>query len=1440
MINSSSELRTDPPGRFLSFTEMQLQHAKLLKLYRETPKSEEVLKSVGEFIRRGQSTGVILDADTDRMAAQTLLDYWSAVMVRAGVDTPESSLEEFDPALEPSLSDDQCPYRQSDSFAPAASNSYFGRQRLLQVCLEQLQRNNLLAIVGPSGSGRSSLVRTVLLPALKTGALAGSENWRYFPVLIPSKKPLAELACLIVPAHASEPDWISLQLKAFSEQPTQLVDFLDENVGEHGFLILDGFDQMLKLSDKQEGEAILSNLLSFANTANNKHKILLIINSEYLRETASAALFNSMLVKQVFVAFDVYELRQAIEEPAKLVGLKFEEGLVNKLLLDVTGDPSAATLLQFSLLRLWRHRKGCRITWEAYNRLGGGRVALARAAEALYCELTAEEQKVAKRILMLLVDLGLGREVSRATVPRNLFHWDDAPPDRVETLLTKLVQAGLLCRQRDGTRSDETIQLAHEGLLSHWPRLVEWLDNERDAKRRRLRLFAAAEQWRDKGRDPSALWRGSLLQEAKSYLDCIEIEKDFVEASSALEVTEQRRERKRLYRGVAIFVFVLLVVAAAVIAGLWSYDRTRIEEARHILKEKENETRNAQLSSDFLIKSNELIAAKALAEKASAQAEAEKNKRKADLEEANAKQAQTDAAIAKTNELHAIEKQTLAESLKGIAQRQRLFALAEALAADAPNSMDARGALLAFQAYQCNKDSLEPMSPQVDHALRVVLSKPRTTIFRDSLSSDAAVPIFSVAFSRDGRLLLAAGRDGSVRSWDWTTNAAARILVPRLDQGDIVIGAALDPYGEMLAVCLDNKTNTTLSLRAMTDPNAKPISLPSTNTMKFRPVFSPNGQMIAAACVEGFVQKWEIATSNNPRITLRHSTNDIPVIAFSSTGILATGGRDGTVRLWYLNPHAKSGEEPGFFEHIWDNIWYSIRKIVPPWRTGEAQKPIDQLSLQSPTNGVTSIAFAQSANLMAIGGGDGSVQLWDLTGNTNKTKNPEILQGIKGVGVISAMAFNSDARFLAAASWDGTVQLWDLSESERTAVAFKGHQDGATSLAFSPDSRWLASGSIDKTVRLWRLPVATEILIPSPAVPRIIQTRKDIAFSAAFSSEGHALAIGRWDGTVQLFRINQMNGISSSSTNLPLGGAVLALALSKNADYLAAGSILGTVRKWDLRTSNCVPTDMPPLQEPVLCVAFSPDAQLLAVGTISGKIRVWDDLSKTNYLPDLTNHLSGVVALAFSPDKTQLASGSWDGTARLWSLNHTSITSRSLFAADPGRIISAVAFSPDGGTLAAGTADGIIYLQDLRGTNTLKTLKGHEGRVLSLAFSANGQLLASGSFDNTVRLWDLGNTDSQFKLRGHTSRVLSVTFSEDNHTILSSSPDQTMLSWIGPTEALSESTAKLAEEVWQLVPHNLTTNEWEQDVGTNIPYKGILSDLTLRETTLTNAPTTIP
>lgn len=551
---SQSEPTPEELIPFMSFTSLRDSHRVLLKQRRKTKEAAEedlFWAEVTEFLNRGEAAGAFIDNTEDREAAQSLLDYWHNQLFHAGKETPEAVLDEFDATTQPEIPDSRCPYIGLESFNEDNKHLFYGRDQLIQELLDQVLVSRLVTAVGPSGSGKSSVVLAGLLPRLEDGALSGSEDWHYYPTIVPGAAPLTSLARLLEPDDADTAVWVTENYETFLNSSEHLAKLVNEDTSGPAVLTIDQFEETFTLChDDQERDAFIDNLLGLVNAREARHMVILTMRVDYESYLNKVPMFQSLYEQGLVrvTAMNAIELHDAIEQPAQAIGLKFEDGLIEALVREIVGEPAALPLLQFALLQLWDSRERNRITWDAYRRLGGVMEALAHTADALYNDLLPEEQNTAKRILLRLVRPGTGVEFTRRRAMRRTLYQSGEANDRIDRVLQKLVDARLL-RQTDGqTAATDQFEVAHEALVRNWPRLVEWLEDERVVLRHRLRFTAQAEDWDTRSRDPGALLRGKQLQEALLFEDLNPLEQEYIDASKVaeqMELEEKQAQQER-------------------------------------------------------------------------------------------------------------------------------------------------------------------------------------------------------------------------------------------------------------------------------------------------------------------------------------------------------------------------------------------------------------------------------------------------------------------------------------------------------------------------------------------------------------------------------------------------------------------------------------------------------------------------------------------------------------------------------------------------------------------------------------------------------------------------------------------------------------------------------------------------------------------------------
>jgi hypothetical protein len=660
-----------PPGEtaFPSLTDLRSAHNELLKRQPAGGRTGELMADVEAFLLRGQKTGTLLDSPEDRWSAQSALDYWASALYRAGRRDIDPVLAEFDPELAPALDDALCPYRGLEAFREDDCELFFGRARLIGEMVARLRDSRLLAALGPSGSGKSSVVLGGLLPALEAGALPGSADWRYLPPLVPGSEPLRNLARALLPAGTEAAAWISSQAEKLQSDPEHLARLLSTQGDAPAVLVVDQFEEVFTLcEDNRARQAFVAGLLGVLRTAGPRHLVILTMRSDYEAFVARLQELEPFWEPATIrvTPLGAAELREAIEKPAERVGLKLEDGVVQALLEDLLGEPAGLPLLQFTLLKLWERRERNRVTWGAYRRLGGGRLALARSADELYDGLIPEEQATARRILLRIVRPGSGLEMTSSRIRQESLYRSGEDPGRIDRVLGKLIAARLIRLTPGETPVDAQVEVAHEALVRNWPRLVDWLEEMRAETTIRRRLEARAEEWVRMGRGRSGLLDELELLEAERWLKSPEVEDLGYDERLATLVQASHKAigREKLYWNTFRWGLAILLL---LYAGAWGFYGWRAK----IIKQWQGEVTAAQ---------EEKAKAKAETKKL----EEEKTKLNAAIEQARvqAQRAEQQGSRAEQQEQLALQQKLQAERVTREANRRAREAFQKVLDAD--------------------------------------------------------------------------------------------------------------------------------------------------------------------------------------------------------------------------------------------------------------------------------------------------------------------------------------------------------------------------------------------------------------------------------------------------------------------------------------------------------------------------------------------------------------------------------------------------------------------------------------------------------------------------------------------------------------------------------------------------------------------------------------
>ncbi|MFD2469330.1 nSTAND1 domain-containing NTPase [Amycolatopsis silviterrae] len=1097
----------------------------------------------------------------------------------------------------PELAED-APYVGLSAFRVDDAYRFFGRERVLDELDVKLARSPFLAVFGPSGAGKSSLLRAGFVPRR-----AG----RVVVLFSPGSHPFEECALELAPLARTTATRILHELKA---GPDNLRLLLRQVGGDRtAVVVVDQFEELFTMCvDPTERAAFLDALMA---AASGPAEVVIGVRADFYPRCAEhRGLAEAVAESQVLLGpMSTSELRNAIVKPAAQAGLVVEGALATELVAEAHAEPGVLPLLSHALLETWRRRRGTTLALSGYHATGGIRGALANTAEAEYSAIAEDERPIAEQLFLRLIDLGEGSGPTKRRVSRDEL--GDDP--RVGAVLDRLAAARLI------TLDAAAVELTHEALIGAWPRLRDWLAENRAGLQVHRQLTAAAAAWEEMDREPDALVRGTRLAIAREWAETgrrsmTSRERQFLEASLTAETAQRQRTERwtRLLRWLAAGLTVLLVVAVGM---AWEAHRSQVtatEQQQLALSRQLAAQAEATVRED----TGQTIRLSLEAVGAAETAEARSSLLSAAGRPAihGLLPARVPLALSKDGaRLASVEQNGIA--VWDVPRRERVALLA------APPEANGPGGSATTAAFDDGRNRFVTASSSG----RLDVWDLRTS--KHAAGAMAGERIRSLAFSRDGSRIIAIDGHQGLSVWDATTLG----LVSRVaaDSGvESASSLALSPDGGSLlttsgydrAVLRDAVAGTPLAEFPGSALGKRPLAV------------DPTGSRLAIPAGPNDVKIWSAETHSF--VAQLPGTGEVDSLAFLDRRTLVVASLSSGIAIWDVDQQRSvrlSSEGT-------DTVWAGAGTVVAASRTATRVWELAKLPLVTRNDG-DAVAFADGDRSLLVAGRTGlngaTVQKWHLSERTHDDL------------VTSARATNSTYSFAYGGS-----RLAELDEERLTirnlagdaapvALPLPGSSLPSVS-AFSPDGSRLAVGYLSGAKRTVIWDIAGRRAIAELPVPA-----RHLAYSPdgrhVAIDDGNRLAI--WDSTTRSADLELAHGSE------PLG----ALAYSPDGQLLAIAHGNARIEVWSVAENRHI-VDLAELTAPAGLLAFSPDGRFLAAGG-DDKLVVWQT-GDWNRWATLVGSSSEISGGAWNGRSDVLATAAADGTVSLWPIDVGQATDR--------------------------------------------------------------------------------------------------------------------------------------------------------------------------------------
>lgn len=1306
-----------------------------------------------------------LDIDFDNLPGETKKDKIQSLIVyldnRSRLAYLVAHLQNLRPDVNwrelntESVQDIPCPYLGLFAFQENDALNFFGRETYVEKLVQAASTQNFVAVVGSSGSGKSSVVMAGLIPKLRRQG-----NWIVI-ILRPGNRPFYNLATELVKldqtltSRTIRLDETRHQANALSrtKSPLPLTDIFEDLWREqtedsHFLLIVDQFEELYTLCpDLDFRRRFLDSLLAVTETP--FVTLLLTLRADFLGQALGyRPLADALQGHDIKLGpMTVNELRQAITLPAQYANVCFEPGLEERILGELRDEPGNLPLLQFALTQLWGQQERRQLTHAAYEEIGRVEGALAHYADQVYAGLDEIKQMQTHRLLIQLVKPGEGTEDTRRLVLHSELKESDWQLAR-QLANERLVVTG---QDSDGR---ETVEVVHEALIRRWGQLRQWIEADRAFRTWQERLRYSLHQWEFGNLDEEALLHGAPLIEAENWLvqkglDLLDTEKQYIQVSLQYKQKQERSQGRRT----------LILVVSLVIITLLSLFTFFINDARQESELAEQETNALRLA---LASQNQLDTNHELALLLAVEAAYEVRSLAADrnppldinrtLRQALLHRGQSLALLTAHTEpinqialspegnyfLTASDKDIYIWNATNYALVNHIF-ISQGIhyAAWSPDEYYIAIATMRENAqiwettgnaptFSLNIGSMVNYLAWSKDGGRLATAGQNKELTIWHINKHNAVPAFSLEhpasvqfaeWNKEGNQIITISGH-QVHLWSIDTNIGSQILVFQNDGR--IVETALWNQDETLILTVDNKVKG----------NAK----------------------------ENNVYVWDVQTGEKIK-TLVHSTEIHEALWSKNGNYILTAGDDGLIRLWDVEREDVKINFVGHNESVNDISWSNDEQqilsashddtiIIWNAKTGE------QVARLTGHRGwaIQAIWNQNETRIISISD-DTTIRIWNPF---QGTESATLTGHTESIGYVE---WSHDGTRIVTASEDKTARIWDATTGEMLFLLYP-HEGPVNQAVWSPDDKYIITVSNEGLIRFWNT--------QNGRLLRVINGHEIFVNQAMWYDDGNGLAVvtASEDRTTKLWSLLPPDQVILKHTFVAQGAI-------NRAVWNHAGTKLATV-------------------------AFYME------GT---PIQIWD-VSTGRELLSMVGHIANVGYIDWNRDDTEVVTASDDNTAIIWD----AITGAQLFVLDDHTgSVNQATWQPSGSLIVTASDDGRAIIWDSTNGNPIYVLEGHGNKVNQANWDPKGDYIVTASDDKTARIWDVQNGTQVAVLEGHSGFVNQAVWDPGGKRIATASTDNTVRIYY----VLLDDLLQIA---CQKVVRNMSSSEWRLFMGDK-PYR---------------------